>query len=42
MTSQANVVNVTEVIAFDKSTSAYSNPAPIQPKPATNSAQFIP
>ncbi|MDO8573299.1 MAG: hypothetical protein Q7R77_00970 [Candidatus Daviesbacteria bacterium] len=37
MTPENNVIEVKEVIAFEKQT-----PAPTQPKPATNSGQSLP
>lgn len=41
MTAEANVIEVKEVMAFDKPIPVYSNPVQIQPKSATNSAQPI-
>lgn len=42
MTPENNVIEVKEILVFDRATPVYSNPVPIQPKPATNSAQPYP
>lgn len=39
MTPENNVIEVKEILVFDRATPVFSNPVPIQPYPATNSAQ---
>lgn len=41
LTAESNVIEVKEVITFEKPTPVYSNPVQIQPTSATNSAQPI-